>query len=126
MHKKVDLEFFPEIVIELPESPGGSCCLKPIVCQSKVSRKMYLLAQHIQWKFKDKLNLIIPSKTDSRILLVKKYFQFKANLRKKRLEIHKLPSLALAGRILCEGEVPQGDEIENTVKKILNLPLKKN
>jgi len=68
MPKKVYLEFFPEIILELPESPGGSCCLKPVVGQSKISRKMYLLAQHIQWKFKDKVNLVIPSKTDSRIL----------------------------------------------------------
>lgn len=119
MPRMVELEFFPEIILEIPESPGGSCCLKPVVGQSKTSRKMYLLAQHIQWKFKDKVNLVIPSKTDSMILLVKKYFQLKADIRKKRLGIHKLPSLALAGRILCEGEVPEEAEIERIVKELL-------
>jgi hypothetical protein len=25
------MEFFPKIIVEIPESPGGSCCLKPVI-----------------------------------------------------------------------------------------------
>lgn len=116
---KVLLEFFPEIICELPESPGGSCCLKPVVGQSKASKKMYLLAQHIQWKYKNKIDLIIPSKTDSRISLYKKYVQFKSDLRKSRIGLNTLPGLALDGKVLCEGEVSEEKGIMEDVKKIL-------
>ena len=116
----VPLEFFPEIIFEIPKCPDGCCCLKPVVTQSKRSRKMYILAQHIQWKYKHRLDLIIPSKTDSRIIPVKKFKQFKADLRIKRLGIQKLPALVLAGRVICEGKVPGEDEIEKIVEKILS------
>lgn len=114
------LEFFPEVTFELPEAPGGSCCLKPVVCQSKNSRKMYILAQHIQWKFKSQVELVIPSKTDSRIIPVKKYRQFKANLRKQQLGIKKLPALALDDKVLCEGSPPTESELDEIVEKILS------
>ena len=116
---KVLLEFFPEVICELPESPGGSCCLKPVVGQSKASKKMYLLAQHIQWKYRNKVNLVIPSKTDSRIPLYKKYVQFKSDLRKDKLGLNRLPGLALDGKVLCEGEVPEENGIMEYVKEIL-------
>ncbi len=119
MADKVKLEFFPEIIQVLPESPGGSCCLKPVIRQSNNSQKMYQLAQHIQWKFKDRLELEIPSKTDSRIILVRKYKQFIADLRKKRLSIKKLPALALAGKILCEGQPPSEKKLEKNVAEVL-------
>ena len=120
MSDKVKLEFFPEIIQELPESPGGSCCLKPVIRQSNNSQKMYLMAQHLQWKFKDRVELVIPSKTDSRVIPVKKYRQFKADWRQKRLKIQKLPALALAGRVLCEGQAPSEKRLEKSVIKILN------
>lgn len=121
MSEKIKLEFFPEIIQELPESPGGSCCLKPLIRQSNTSQKMYLLAQHIQWKFKDRIELVIPSKTDSRVIPVKKYRQFKADQRKKRLKIKKLPALALAGRVLCEGQPLSEKRLEKGVIEILNM-----
>jgi hypothetical protein len=119
MTEKILLEFFPKIVVEIPESPGGSCCLKPIIKQSKSSQKMYLLAQHIRWKHQDLIDLIIPSKSDSRVIPVKKYKQFIADWRKKRLDIKKLPALALNGEVLCQGENISEDEIEKKVKRIL-------
>jgi hypothetical protein len=120
MTEKILLEFFPKIVLELPIAPGGSCCLKPITTQSKSSQKMYLLAQHIQWTYKDLIDLIIPSKSDSRIIPVKKYKQFISDWRKKRLGIKKLPALALNGVVLC-----QGDEIlENVIEKKVKIILK--
>jgi hypothetical protein len=119
MSEKIKLEFFPEIIQELPESPGGSCCLKPVIRQSNTSQKMYLLAQHIQWKFKDRVELVIPSKTDSRVIPVKKYKQFKADHRKKRLRIQKLPALALAWKVLCEGQPPSEKKLEKSVMEIL-------
>jgi hypothetical protein len=120
MVEKILLEFFPEIIVEIPESPGGSCCLKPMVRQSKNSQKMYLLAQHIQWKFRDSIDLVIPSKSDSRVMPVKKYKQFKTDQRRKRLGIQKLPALVLAGKVLCEGKIPS----ENTLEKIVNEIIK--
>jgi hypothetical protein len=119
MVEKLLLEFFPKITMELPVAPGGSCCLKPVVTQSKNSRRMYILAQHIQWKFKNQVELMIPSKTDSRIIPVKKYKQFKANIRKKQLGIKNLPALALDGKVLCEEVPPTETELEELVKKIL-------
>lgn len=115
----ISLEFFPEIIVEIPESPGGSCCLKPMIRQSKNSQKMYLLAQHIQWKYKDIIELVIPSKTDSRVMPVKKYKQFKTDQRRKRLGIQKLPALALAGKVLCEGEVPSEKRLDKTINEII-------
>ena len=120
MVEKISLEFFPEIIVEIPESPGGSCCLKPMVRQSKISQKMYLLAQHIRWKFKDSIELVIPSKTDSRVIPVKKYKQFKTDQRRKRLGIQKLPALALAGKVLCEGRIPFENKLEKTIIEIIN------
>jgi hypothetical protein len=119
MVEKISLEFFPEIIVEIPESPGGSCCLKPMVRQSKDSQKMYLLAQHIQWKYKDSIELVVPSKTDSRVMPVKKYKQFKTDQRRKRLGIQKLPALALAGKVLCEGEVPSENRLDKTINEII-------
>ena len=82
---------------------------------------MYLLAQHLQWKFKKNITLIVPSKTDSRILPVKKYKQFKADWHKRRYGITKLPALVLSGRVLCEGELRAGaeDEIKIKVERII-------
>ena len=120
MNEKILLEFFPEIILEIPESPGGSCCLKPMVSQSKNSKKMYILAQHLEWKFRNRLNLVIPTKSESRIMLIKKYIQFKADMRKRRLGINRIPALVLNGMVLCEGSVPTEAELENIVKKYLN------
>ncbi len=120
MSEKRILEFYPEIVIEIPESLGGSCCLKPIVTQSKNSRKMYLFAQHLKWKYRDRLNLVIPTKSNSKILLVRKYKGFKANIRKKKLGIRKLPALVISGKILCEGKIGDEFKIEQIVKELLN------
>jgi hypothetical protein len=120
MSEKILLEFFPELIFELPEAPGGSCCLKPILTQSKNSKKMYLFAQHLRWKFKDNVELVIPSKTKSRILLVKKYIQFKADWRKKRIGVQRLPALALAGKLLCQGALPNEETIERTAEEVLN------
>ncbi|WP_455391714.1 hypothetical protein [[Eubacterium] cellulosolvens] len=69
--------------------------------------------------FKNKVELLIPSKTDSRVIPVKKYKQFRADQRKKRLGINKLPALVLAGKVLCEGKIPSTKWLENTVKEIL-------
>lgn len=63
---------------------------------------------------------MIPSKTNSRIIPVKKYKQFKANVRIKKLGIKKLPALALEGKVLCEGFPPSEKELDELVKKILN------
>ena len=120
MLKKVQLMFFPEIVVEIPEAPGGSCCLKPIVTQSKLSRKFFILAQHIRWLHKERVDLVIPSKSESRILLVKKYKQFIADWRKRRIGIRKLPALTLDGKILCQGIEPDDKLVEKEAKKILS------
>jgi hypothetical protein len=119
MTEKILLEFFPKMVMEIPESPDGSCCLNPIVKQSKSSQKMYIIAQHIRWRFKDLVDLKIPSKSNSRIRPVKKYKQFISDWRKKRLGIKKLPALALNAEVLCQGDEILENEIEKKVKMIL-------
>ncbi len=119
MSEKILLEFFPEIVQLIPESPGGSCCLKPIVTQSKVSKLMYVLAQHIKWKYSDKVELVIPSKSDSRVTLVKKYQQLRSNQRLRKLGIHKLPALVLADNIILEGQVLPEAELDKIVENVL-------
>lgn len=124
MPEKLLLEFFPEIVQLLPESPGGSCCLKPIITQSKLSKQMYALAQHIRWKYNDKIELIIPSKSESRVTLVKKYQQLKSDQRLRKLGIRKLPALALAGKIILQGEIIPELEVDTIVEKMMTY--KKN
>jgi hypothetical protein len=50
---------------------------------------------------------------------VKKYKQFKTDQRRKRLGIQKLPALALAGKVLCEGEVPSENRLDKTINEII-------
>jgi hypothetical protein len=119
MSDKILLEFFPEIVQILPESPGGSCCLKPRITQSRSSKEMYVLAQHIKWKYRDKIDLVVPSRTDSRFTLVKKYVQYQANRRKKKIKLKKLPALVLNGTILIQGELLSEKDLEKHVEKLL-------
>lgn len=119
MPEKLILEFFPEIIQLLPESPGGSCCLKPIITQSKLSKQMYALAQHLKWKYNDQIEFIIPSKSESRVTLVKKYQQLKSDQRLRKLGIHKLPALVLADNIILEGELLPEVEVDTIVERIL-------
>jgi hypothetical protein len=106
--------------MEIPEAPGGSCCLKPVITQSKHSKRMYIIAQHIQYLFKDRVELVIPSKSESRILLVKKYKQFLADWRKRRMGIRTLPALVLDGKVLCQGAEHDEVAVEKKAKEILS------
>jgi hypothetical protein len=119
MREKILLEFFPELEFQIPSSPGGSCCLKPTVAQSKRSLRMYIQAQHIRSKFRNHVELKIPSKTKSKIILVKKYTNYKAYRRGKKLGVMRLPALALNGRILCQGTVLTERELDDLVGEIM-------
>ncbi len=102
---KHKLEFYPEVIFTIPEAPGGSCCLKPVPKQTEESRRMYRFAKHLQWKNKDKLDLIIPSKSETRVRAIAKWRKFKARIRLRRLGITILPALALDGKVLCQGKL---------------------
>ncbi len=114
---KHKLEFFPEVIFTIPEAPGGSCCLKPIPKQTAKSREMLRFAKHLQWKSKEDLELVIPSKTESRIRAVIKWRKFKARMRLRRLGIEKLPALVLDGKVLCQGNV----KLDEDSKYLINL-----
>lgn len=103
MSSKQRIEFFPEVVFTIPKSVGGSCCLKPIPQQTEESRRMYRFAQHIRWKYKEKFELIIPSRYEGRVRVVAKWRKFRARMRMRRLGIKKLPALVLDGNVLCQG-----------------------
>jgi hypothetical protein len=102
---KHKLEFFPKIIFTIPEAPGGSCCLKPIPKQTEESRKMYRFAKHLQFKNKDNLDFVIPSKTESRVRAIMKWKKFKARMRLRKLRIDTLPALVLDGKVLCQGKL---------------------
>jgi serine kinase of HPr protein (carbohydrate metabolism regulator) len=122
MSDKIKLEFFPEIVQLIPESPDACCTLKAIITQSKLSKQMYALAQHINWKYHKKIELVVPSKSESRVSLVKKYTQYQADRRMKKVGLKKIPALVLNGEILIEGELLSETELDEIVeKKIKNL-----
>lgn len=103
------LEFFPEVMFTIPESSGGSCCLKPFPKQTERSRKMFRYAKHLGWKNKDSIEMVIPSKSESRVRAIVKWKKFKARLRLRRLGIRVLPALVLDGKILRQGKI----EIDN-------------
>lgn len=103
--QKHRLEFFPKVIFTIPKAPGGSCCLKPVPKQTDESRKMYRFAKKLEWKNKDKLELTIPSKSESRVRAIMKWKKFKARMRLSRLGIKELPALALDGKILCQGKL---------------------
>jgi hypothetical protein len=103
--KKHMLEFYPEVIFTIPKTAGGSCCLKPIPKQTKRSRKMYRYAKHMQWEKRDEIDLVIPSKTESRVRILIKWRKFKTRIRMWRLGIEKLPALVLDGRVLFQGEL---------------------
>lgn len=104
-YRKHRLEFFPEVIFTIPEAPGGSCCLKPIARQTEQSREMYRYAKQLQWKNRDKLELEIPSKSESRVRAIVKWRKFRARLRMWRLGIKKLPALVLDGKVISQGEL---------------------
>lgn len=96
------LEFFPEVVFTIPENPGGSCCLKPIAKQTASSREMYRFAKHLQWRNRDIMELVIPSKSESRIRAFVKWRKFRARVRLRKLGIKHLPALVLDGKVIAE------------------------
>ncbi len=102
---KHKLEFFPKVIFTIPKTPGGSCCLKPIPKQTKESWKMYRFAKRLQWQNKEKIELIIPSKSASRVRAILKWKKFKARIRLSRLGIEHLPALVLDGKVLCQGRL---------------------
>jgi hypothetical protein len=114
MHR---LEFFPEVVFLIPEAPGGSCCLKPIAKQTDRSREMYRFAKSLYSKNRENLELVIPSKSESRVRAFVKWKKFKARMRLRRLRIEKLPALVLDGKVLCQGKLTLGEDFI----KITNL-----
>jgi hypothetical protein len=101
---KHTLEFFPEVIFTLPEGNVGGCCLKPVAKQTERSRKMYIFAKHLKHRYRDKLDFVIPSKTETRIRAKMKWKKFKARMRMRRLGVKKLPALALDGKILFQGD----------------------
>ncbi|MEE9151077.1 MAG: hypothetical protein V3U20_04495 [Thermoplasmata archaeon] len=106
------LEFFPEVIFTIPKAPGGSCCLKPVPKQTDRSREMYRFAKSLQWKNKDKLELLIPSKSESRVRVLVKWRKFLARMRLRRLRIKTLPALALDGKVLCQGKLTFEKDID--------------
>ncbi len=106
------LEFYPEVIFTIPEAPGGSCCLKPVPKQTKESRRMYRFAKHLKWKNKDKVELIIPSKTETKVRAIAKFRKFKARMRLRKLGINTLPALALDGKVLCQGKLNLDENFE--------------
>ena len=112
---KHKLEFFPEIIFTIPKTPGGSCCLKPIPKQTDRSRKMYRFAKHLQYKNKDKLDFVIPSKSESRIRAIMKWKKFKARMRLRKLKINTLPALALDGEVLCQGKLTLDEDFKPAI-----------
>lgn len=106
------LEFFPEVIFTIPETSGGSCCLKPIAKQTNRSREMYRFAKRQQWKNEDKLELLIPSKSESKVRALIKWRKFKARQRLRRLGIKKLPALVLDGKVLCQGKLTLDDDLD--------------
>lgn len=105
VEQKHRLEFFPKVIFTIPKAPGGSCCLKPVPKQTDESRKMYRFAKKLEWKNKDRLELTIPSKSESRVRAIMKWKKFKARVRLTRLGIKELPALVLDGKILCQGKL---------------------
>ena len=101
--KKHVIEFYPEVIFTISKTAGGSCCLKPIPKQTDRSRKMYRYVKHLQWKNKNSIDLVIPSKTDSRVRAVVKWRKLLARVRMWRLGIKELPALVLDGKVIFQG-----------------------
>ncbi|UCG67959.1 MAG: hypothetical protein JSV09_08930 [Thermoplasmata archaeon] len=89
--------------------------MKPIAKQTDRSRKMYRFAKHLQWKNKDKMELLIPSKSESRVRAIMKWKKFKARMRLRRLRIEILPALVLDGKVLCQGKLDLDEDFELAV-----------
>jgi hypothetical protein len=102
--KKHVMEFYPEVIFTIPRTAGGSCCLKSVPKQTERSRKMYKFAKHLHWQNKDRIDFMIPSKSESRIRVIIKIQKFMARLRMWRLGIHQLPALVYDNKVLCQGE----------------------
>ena len=119
---KHQLEFYPEIVLTIPESIGGSCCLKPVVKETERSHKMHMFAYHLYWIHRDRIQLIIPTQCLSRIHVVNKWRNFLARRRLKRLCVKEIPALVMDGTVLCEGCIGDANSIEVRLRDYLRSP----
>lgn len=113
--QKHKLEFFPEVIFTIPKAPGGSCCLKPIPKQTRRSKEMYRYAKHLLWKNKDNMELIIPSKSESRVRAFVKWKKFKARMRLRRLGIKTLPAMVLDGKLIYQGELDLDEDFDPAI-----------
>ena len=109
---KHTLEFFPEVSFTIPKTVGGSCCLKPVAQQTERSKRMLRFARHFQWKNKGSFELLIPSKTETRVRAKMKWKKFKARMRMRRLGVKELPALALDGKVLFQGDQEIDEDFE--------------
>jgi hypothetical protein len=100
------------MVFTIPRAPGGSCCLKPVPKQTERSRKMYRFARHLEWQNRDKLEFVIPSKSESRVRAIMKWRKFRARFRMWRLGITKLPALVFDGEVLCQGKLNLAEDFK--------------
>lgn len=110
------LEFYPDVVLTIPKHVGGGCCIKAVEEQTKESQKMHLFAQELRSKYKNNIELVIPSKCTSKSLAKVKWVRFKTILRISRLKIKKLPALVIDNEILCEGKISNPKLIENDIE----------
>lgn len=110
--EKHRLEFYPEVIFVISESALGGYSVRPIPKQSKNSKEMYRFAQRLSWQNRDKIELVTPSRCESKVLAQVKWKKFKIKIRLWRLGILKLPALVFHDKVLCQGKLDLDDNFE--------------
>jgi len=117
--RKVLLEFFPEIVLHPIGSIQTSSKKRVSVFQSKDSIKMWSFGRYLKWKFNQQVSGEELMKTNTILIMIRRYTHLKGYRFGKKVAIRTLPALIIDNKFLCEGKLPLRNELKEIVNKIL-------
>lgn len=113
------MEFFPDVHFIIPKYMAGGCCVKAVPEQTEESRRMYLFAQLVRGDYKEEMELVVPSKVNTKAYGKIKWKKFLAGRRIAKMKINMLPALALDGKVLCQGCLGDEKQLEKKIKRMM-------
>lgn len=117
--RKVLLEFFPEIVLHPIGSIQNNSKKRVSVFQSKDSLRMWSFGRYLKWRFNQEVSREELMKTNTILIMIRKYTRLKGYRLGKKVAIRTLPALIIDNKFLCEGKLPPRNELKEIVNKFL-------
>ena len=121
LRRKILLQFYPELELRLVDIPM-SCYRQAVMThQSRDSFKMYAQARSFKRKTDHNFKHNSDGKFRPKIMVLKKYSNYKGVQRGKKFRSRTLPSLVLGGRSLCQGKVPLKKVFNEVGSELVNI-----